>query len=137
MRRTATIINGTVRLQLTNPRNKRPEANGRRYWFCSPHRSPAITSQLTPLKKPADQAGGIVNAGRSDKAITLSPVSEASSIGGRGALNEEAFRRMIALERKRSERSRKPFMLMLVEMGGDRPSERNGKILTNIWSALP
>jgi lipopolysaccharide/colanic/teichoic acid biosynthesis glycosyltransferase len=43
---------------------------------------------------------------------------------------------MISLERKRSERSRKPFLLMLVDMGGYVPSERTTKVLGNILSAL-
>ena len=43
---------------------------------------------------------------------------------------------MIALERKRSERSRKPFMLLLLDMGDDIPSAKNGKILGKIVSAL-
>ena len=68
--------------------------------------------------------------------VSLSPISEASSLGDRGILNAEAFRRMIALERKRSERSRKPFMLLLLDMGDDLPSEKNGKILGKILSAL-
>jgi len=76
-----------------------------------------------------------VNARRSDTHLTLSPLTEASPIAERGTLNAEAFRRMIAIERKRSERSRKPFMLLLLDMG-DRPSERNGKILANILSVL-
>jgi len=42
---------------------------------------------------------------------------------------------MIILERKRSERSRKRFMLLLLDMG-DRPSEKNGKILGKILSVL-
>jgi lipopolysaccharide/colanic/teichoic acid biosynthesis glycosyltransferase len=42
---------------------------------------------------------------------------------------------MIALERKRSERSRKPFMLLLLGMG-DRPFETNGKSLEKILSIL-
>ena len=67
--------------------------------------------------------------------VTLGPLSESASIGERGTLNAEAFRRMIALERKRSERSRKPFMLLLLDMG-DRPSERNGRILGTILSVL-
>lgn len=66
---------------------------------------------------------------------SVSPLSEASSIGERGTLNADAFRRMIALERKRSERSRKPFMLLLLDMG-DRPSEKNGKSLAKILSVL-
>ena len=68
--------------------------------------------------------------------LHLSPISEASSLGDRGILNAEDFRRMITLERKRSERSRKPFMLLLLDMGDDLPSERNGKILGKILSAL-
>lgn len=66
---------------------------------------------------------------------TLSTLSQATSSSGRAVLNPEEFRRMIALERKRSERSRKPFVLLLLDMG-DRPSDRNGKILGNISSVL-
>jgi len=66
----------------------------------------------------------------------LSPISEANSLGDRGILNAEDFRRMITLERKRSERSRKPFLLLLLDMGDELPSERNGRILGKILSAL-
>ncbi len=68
--------------------------------------------------------------------VDLSPISEATSIGDREILNAEDFRRMITLERKRSERSRKPFMLLLLDMGDHLPSERNGRILGKILSAL-
>ena len=71
----------------------------------------------------------------SNNGITLSALSEASSSGDRVVLNPEAFRRMIALERKRSERSRKPFILLLLDMG-DRPSDKNGKLLGEISSVL-
>jgi lipopolysaccharide/colanic/teichoic acid biosynthesis glycosyltransferase len=67
--------------------------------------------------------------------VTLSALSEASSSGERVVLNPEAFRRMISLERKRSERSRKPFVLLLLDMG-DRPSDKNGKSLGKISSVL-
>ncbi len=53
--------------------------------------------------------------------LHLSPISEATPLGDRGILNAEDFRRMITLERKRSERSRKPFMLLLLDMGDDLP----------------
>ncbi len=69
------------------------------------------------------------------KSVTASALSEAASSEERVVLNPEAFRRMIALERKRSERSRKPFILLLLDMG-DRPSEKNGKILGKISSVL-
>ena len=67
--------------------------------------------------------------------VALIALSEESSSGERVVLNPEAFRRMIALERKRSERSRKPFVLLLLDMG-DRPSDKHGKILGKISSVL-
>jgi len=44
-------------------------------------------------------------------------LSSVNSILGsdRDMLDETAFQRVIALERRRTERSRKPFMLMLVD----------------------
>ena len=54
----------------------------------------------------------------------------------RGVLSEEAFHRMISLERKRTERSRKPFLLMLLDMGNGLRSEKNEKALDKILSAL-
>ena len=73
--------------------------------------------------------------GSNGNGTTLSVLSEASSTEERVVLDSEAFRRMIALERKRSERSRKPFILLLLDMG-DRPSDKNGKILAKISSVL-
>ena len=55
---------------------------------------------------------------------------------GRTALDEASFHRMISLERKRTERSRKPFLLMLLETGGRQPSPKNGHALSNIVSVL-
>jgi lipopolysaccharide/colanic/teichoic acid biosynthesis glycosyltransferase len=78
-----------------------------------------------------------VNVRRSSShGLKLSPIFEAASLEDRGILKAEDFRRMIALERKRSERSRKPFMLLLLDMGDDLPSEKNGRILGKILSAL-
>ena len=68
--------------------------------------------------------------------LSLAPLPEASSLVDRGILNADAFRRMITLERKRSERSRKPFMLLLLDMGDRLPSEKNGKTLSKILAAL-
>ena len=44
--------------------------------------------------------------------------------------------RMIAIERKRTERSRKPFLLMLLEAGDPQVSDRNGKTLSRIVPPL-
>jgi lipopolysaccharide/colanic/teichoic acid biosynthesis glycosyltransferase len=78
-----------------------------------------------------------VNLRRSNNGSTLSPLpAEALPAGQPVVLSEESFQRMISLERKRSERSRKPFLLMLVDMGGYVPSERSTKVLGSILSAL-
>jgi hypothetical protein len=49
---------------------------------------------------------------------------------------EEDFHCAIMLERKRTERTRNPFLLMLVDMGGCVPSETGGKIPETVLSAL-
>jgi len=78
-----------------------------------------------------------VNVRRSGNDLHLSPLTAPSSaVAERGVLNQEAFRRIISIERKRTERSRKPFLLMLLDMGDNLPSETNGKTLGKIISAL-
>lgn len=57
-------------------------------------------------------------------------------IGDRGILNEETFHRVISLERRRTERSRKPFLLMLLDMGDHLPSGATAKILGKILAGL-
>jgi lipopolysaccharide/colanic/teichoic acid biosynthesis glycosyltransferase len=74
---------------------------------------------------------------RVDKISNSSDLSfERLSAGARQVLNEETFRRMIAVERKRTERSREPFLLMLLEAGNHQSLERNGKALENILAVL-
>ncbi len=51
-------------------------------------------------------------------------------------LDEAAFRRMVALERKRTERSRNPVLLMLLDAGNCLSSDKNGRVLSNIMGAL-
>ena len=58
------------------------------------------------------------------------------STGERGILNEETFHRLISLERRRTERSRKPFLLMLLDMGDHLPSAATAKILSKILAGL-
>jgi lipopolysaccharide/colanic/teichoic acid biosynthesis glycosyltransferase len=58
------------------------------------------------------------------------------SAAERSIPDEDVFCRMIALERKRSERSRKPFLLMLLDMGEPISTEKNGKTLGKILQAL-
>lgn len=54
----------------------------------------------------------------------------------REVLNEKTFRHMIAIERKRTERSREPFLLMLLEAGNHQGSNENGTSLDNMAAAL-
>jgi len=51
-------------------------------------------------------------------------------------LGEEVFRRMISLERKRSERTQRPFVLLLMDTGQSQATAKNGRILLDILSAL-
>jgi lipopolysaccharide/colanic/teichoic acid biosynthesis glycosyltransferase len=69
-----------------------------------------------------------------DESTTRSLLSASS--GERNALGEEAFRRMLVIERKRTERSGNPFLLMLLEAGSHQGSERNGRALSSALSAL-
>ena len=43
---------------------------------------------------------------------------------------------MISLERKRSERTQRPFVLLLMDAGRTLPTEKNGRVLLDILSAL-
>lgn len=66
--------------------------------------------------------------------LLSSPAAE----GMRDVLNEEMFKRKIAIERKRTERCKDPFLLMLIEAGapnGLRKSARN--LDTVIYALLP
>jgi lipopolysaccharide/colanic/teichoic acid biosynthesis glycosyltransferase len=56
--------------------------------------------------------------------------------GERDILNEEAFHRVISLERRRTERSRKPFLLMLLELREQLPPATAGKHLKKLLTAL-
>src|SRR5262249_8414830 len=51
-------------------------------------------------------------------------------------LSEDVFRKMISLERKRSERTQRPFVLLLVETGSHSPSKKNGRFLLEILNSL-
>jgi lipopolysaccharide/colanic/teichoic acid biosynthesis glycosyltransferase len=51
-------------------------------------------------------------------------------------LSEEAFRGMISVERKRSERSQRPFVLLLIESGRSQSGDKQGRVLLEMLSAL-
>ena len=61
---------------------------------------------------------------------------QAISEANRDVPNEESFHRMISVERKRTARSRKPFLLMLLDTKSCLPVQQNGRVLAEIVSAL-
>jgi lipopolysaccharide/colanic/teichoic acid biosynthesis glycosyltransferase len=78
-----------------------------------------------------------VNLRRSGNGSSLNPlVMEGKPAAEREILGQESFQRMISLERKRTERTGKPFLLMLVDMGDHPVSAKTSKILHQILAAL-
>ena len=75
---------------------------------------------------------------RSDNSTSpvADPLLESVSAPDRMPLDEEMFRRTIAVERKRTERSKAPFLLMLLETVGSGRSERKKQTLDAIVGAL-
>lgn len=76
----------------------------------------------------------VVNLGRQGRTINfIDPLSEPAS--ERRVLDEESFRRVIAIERKRTERSKSPFVLMLLEVTNQSP-EKAATALESVMSVL-
>lgn len=67
--------------------------------------------------------------------VSQNPIARAQG-GNEGVLPEEYFHRTICLERKRAERSGKPFLLMLLDMGAAFPADKSEKVLQGVLSAL-
>jgi lipopolysaccharide/colanic/teichoic acid biosynthesis glycosyltransferase len=63
-------------------------------------------------------------------------LSDVVSVAKRDILNEDTFNRMIAIERKRTERSKQPFLLMLLEVGRQQTAAKSGEALDGVVSAL-
>lgn len=77
-----------------------------------------------------------MNLRRSLDTVNFGPFTATSTSHDREILNQEAFHRVISLERRRTERSRKPFVLMLLDMGDHLPSEATGKSLSKLLAAV-
>jgi exopolysaccharide biosynthesis polyprenyl glycosylphosphotransferase len=77
-----------------------------------------------------------VNFRRSLDTVTAGGFPGTAATYDREILNQEAFCRVISLERRRTERSRKPFVLMLLDMGDHLPSEATGKSLGKLLAAV-
>jgi hypothetical protein len=66
----------------------------------------------------------------------LNPLRGLVSVADRSILHEPAFQRMLSLERKRAQRSQKPFLLTLLEMQNELAAEKSRKTLARILAAL-
>ncbi len=97
--------------------------------------TPGFNSKMIPTqdKSGAEAGEGVVNLRRSNR--TLAPAGPAKNRECM-ILDEASFRSMIALERKRTERSRKPVLLMLLDAGNFLPFDRSGRVLSTLLSAL-
>lgn len=71
-----------------------------------------------------------------DAANLLSPKLELVSVGKYEVLNEDTFNRMIAIERKRTERTKQPFLLMLLKTGRHEGSAKSEGSLDSMVSGL-
>jgi lipopolysaccharide/colanic/teichoic acid biosynthesis glycosyltransferase len=78
-----------------------------------------------------------VTLSREDDLSNLAdPITGPLSVGERIAMDEGTFRRMIAIERKRTERSQAPFVLMLLEVANHQNIEKSKNALDCIVAAL-
>ena len=77
-----------------------------------------------------------MNLRRSLDTLNFGPLTPTASSDDREILNQEAFQRIISLERRRTERSRKPFVLMLLDMGDHLPFEATAKSLSKLLAAV-
>jgi lipopolysaccharide/colanic/teichoic acid biosynthesis glycosyltransferase len=74
---------------------------------------------------------------RSDDSTDISAFARtAESSDDRNILSREAFHRAISLERRRTERSGKPFLLMLLDMGDRLPPKTIEESLSKLLAAL-
>ena len=68
--------------------------------------------------------------------VADNPFFDSVSLDEREIQNEKSFKRTIALERKRSERSQEPFLLMLVDVGSNPESKDSQNVLEKMTSVL-
>lgn len=78
----------------------------------------------------------MTDSSQNDNSNPSDPLLDSLPAAERMPLNEAIFRRMIAIERKRTERSKSPFLLMLLEVAGGDASSRDRRTLDRIAAAL-
>jgi lipopolysaccharide/colanic/teichoic acid biosynthesis glycosyltransferase len=77
-----------------------------------------------------------VNLRRSLNTLGSGPFDRETGSQDREILSQTAFHRVISIERRRTERSRKPFLLMLLDMGDHMSVATKGRNLNTLLDAL-
>ena len=77
----------------------------------------------------------MIASSRNNKAQVMDPLLGMPYETERYALDEDTFQRMLAVERKRTERTKAPFLLLLLEVNRNRAAKRAAGIHHNIISA--
>ena len=83
---------------------------------------------LLPLRIARDQ----MNPGDQSSSLpTVVRVNDEAAI-----LGEKQFGELLCLERRRAERSKKPFVLMLIDLRKALENDRSGDLINNVWSSV-
>ena len=77
-----------------------------------------------------------MNGRRNDSSYLSSIPRRPLSVADRSILHEEAFRRMLSLEKKRAQRSGKPFLLALLELDNQLVTGKGRNTLDRVMSVL-
>ena len=82
------------------------------------------------------QEAKVATQRQSRQSNLVNPILDSASVGDRRLLEEEAFRRLIAVERKRTERSKTPFVMMLLEYEKASNVDKMHRVLQSAANAL-
>ena len=82
------------------------------------------------------QEANVATQRQSRQSNLVNPILDSASVGDRRLLEEEAFRRLIAVERKRTERSKTPFVMMLLEYEKASNVDKMHRVLQSAANAL-
>jgi len=70
------------------------------------------------------------SGGRSLSSLAAAPAEDSA------ILNEKQFGELLCLERRRAERSRKPFLLMLIDLHKALENNHTDDLVSNVWSSV-
>lgn len=82
------------------------------------------------------QEANVATQRQSRQGNMVNPILDSVLVGDRRLLEEEAFRRLIAVERKRTERSKTPFVMMLLEYEKASNVDKTHQVLQAAANAL-